>query len=46
MQIVDLVKFDEAQLLAADANGDGSIDVTDATHIQRFLVNLIPALGK
>lgn len=42
--LVQLVRFNEAQLSASDVNGDGVIDIIDSTRILKYLTQLIPEL--
>ena len=39
-----IVSFDETQIKLADVNCDGTVDITDSTKIQKYLVNIINAL--
>ena len=43
--LVELEPFDEDQLLVADTNGDGEIDIADATHLQMYLAEYDVNLG-
>ena len=40
-----MAELSPAQLAVADTNGDGKIDVTDATAIQNYIAELIDHLG-
>lgn len=39
ISLAELEEFDEYQQLAADANQDGALDISDATAIQMYLAD-------
>ena len=36
-QMAEMIYFSDKQLTFADTNGDGKVDIGDATHLQKYL---------
>ena len=43
--LANFVVLSNEQKYVADVDGDGDINIIDATEIQRYIVQLIPSLG-
>lgn len=43
--MANLEAFTKEQLAVADVNGDGKVDINDATHLQRYLAEFNVKLG-
>ena len=42
----ELVTFTDAQKSAGDTNGDGKVDINDATRIQQFAAEIIQSFDE
>lgn len=43
--LVNIVDFTNDQKIAADINGDGVVNIADATSVQKYIAQLIDSLG-
>ena len=43
--IAELIELSDKQKAVADTNGDGVVNINDATQIQKYIAELIPKLG-
>lgn len=43
--LAEFEKLTDEQLAVADVNGDGEVDINDATYLQMYLADLVDKLG-
>ena len=44
--VAEFITLTDVEMLAADTDGDGIVDIKDATHLQMYLAEFHAVLGK